>query len=146
MFITNGPGAERDIQKVLGEENVFCFVLFSTTKMVCIFAVLNSKQTLAYLHSKRLFSQHPIPKDCNTSFLTRIVYDYKDQMSAKRMQLYLIHALPAVSSSGNLFIQNVLRFHSITTIFVLVSSFIFSFCCCRGITDIQHYIRFRCTT
>ena len=98
-------------------------IFSSTTKMVCISVVLNLKQTQAYLNSRRLFLQHPISEHCNRSFLTTIVYDYKDQTSDKQMQLYLTHPLHAVISNGNLFIQNILRFGSITTIFVAVNSF-----------------------
>lgn len=87
--------------------------------MVRISVVLHLKQIQAYLNSKRLFSQRPIPKDCNTSMWTRIVHDYKDQNSDKLTQSHPTHSLQVVISNVNLFIQNILRFGSITTIFVV---------------------------
>lgn len=50
---------------------------------------------------------------------------YKDQISDKQMQLYLPHPLQAVIRNDNLFIQNILRLGSFTTIFEVLVLFIF---------------------
>lgn len=58
------------------------------------------------------------------------------------MQLYLLHPLQTVIRNGNLFIQNILRLGSFTTIFeVLVLFYLLYFLKLRyDIIDIQYYI------
>lgn len=134
VFITNGPTAERDIQKVLGDDNIFFY--YKKWYVFLEFLIWNQsgriwavKGYFCSVQSLRTVIKVSWPGLCR-------IIKTKLQINKSDKQLHPTQPLlQVVISNCNLFIQNVLGLGSITTIFI-VWVFFFN----QGVIDIQHYV------